>query len=227
MSIRTVRPRTAALGCIAVCCGVLAASPAAGAATIHACVKKTSGATRIVGAKAKCRHGEQSLSWNTAGPAGATGASGAAGAKGANGTNGTNGAAAGFVARSTESVPIAAKATVLLSKLLPPGSYILNAKSIVVSSSKAAETAALECGVFEAPGTTPPTEGEAIDEEFWSAPLAKLTSGTTYEVDTTLPFVAGFTSTAATTVDVVCARGTVAVSAIYTQLTAIQVSSLG
>jgi len=160
MSIRTVRPRTAALGCIAVCCGVLAASPAAGAATIHACVKKTSGATRIVGAKAKCRHGEQSLSWNTAGPAGATGASGAAGAKGANGTNGTNGAAAGFVARSTESVPIAAKATVLLSKLLPPGSYILNAKSIVVSSSKAAETAALECGVFEAPGTTPRPKGK-------------------------------------------------------------------
>ena len=66
------------------------------ASVIHACVKRTSGATRIVSAKAKCRKGEQKLSWNTSGPAGPAGRSGATGAEGKAGANGTDGAVAGF-----------------------------------------------------------------------------------------------------------------------------------
>jgi len=59
----------------------LAAAPQADAATIYTCVKKN-GAVRIVTKKAKCKRGENKLTWNTAG---------GTGKNGANGTNGTNG----------------------------------------------------------------------------------------------------------------------------------------
>ena len=71
---------------------------------IHACVKRTSGATRIVSAKAKCRKGEQKLSWNTSGPAGPAGRSGATGAEGKAGANGTDGAVAGFTESTSTTV---------------------------------------------------------------------------------------------------------------------------
>lgn len=64
----------------------------AGDGSVKVCVKKSSGATRVVTPKADCRKKERTLSINQQGrrgPAGAVGATGAPGAKGAKGDTGT------------------------------------------------------------------------------------------------------------------------------------------
>jgi hypothetical protein len=68
-------------------------------AVIHACVKKNTGLVRIVGAAAKCRRGESSVTWNAQGARGAAGAPGTAGPQGPAGAAGTAGSkgAAGAV----------------------------------------------------------------------------------------------------------------------------------
>ena len=68
-----------------------ATAPPADAATIYACVKKRSGAVRIVSQSAKCKKSELKLSWNTTGRNGANGRSGTNGAQGAAGKEGTRG----------------------------------------------------------------------------------------------------------------------------------------
>lgn len=66
--------------------------------SVHACVIKSSGAVRVVGAGAQCRNREVLLSWNekgqagSVGPAGPVGAAGPAGPSGAAGTRGATGA---------------------------------------------------------------------------------------------------------------------------------------
>ncbi len=74
------RSAAAAFAVMAVLVASFALAPQAGASTITVCVKKSSGAVRLITGKAKCKKGEKKLSWNSKGPAGA------------NGTNGTNGA---------------------------------------------------------------------------------------------------------------------------------------
>jgi hypothetical protein len=218
------------LACAAALSGSLILSAGAGAATIHACVKKTSGVTRIVGAKTKCKRSEQRLSWNTAGPKGAAGAPGppgSPGTAGATGAAGAAGAVAGFVASELQVEPVEERPTVIVSKLLPPGSYVVSAKSELAASSKAAETAEVECGMFDAPGTTPPVTGSTLDLAIWAASTEKFGTGTEFEAVASLPFLASVSSSVATTVDLVCGRSKVLVSALYSQLSAIQVSSLG
>jgi hypothetical protein len=61
--MRTATIRTTGLALVAgVSAAAAVAAGSAQAASIHACVKPKSGTTRIVGAKAKCHHGEQKLS---------------------------------------------------------------------------------------------------------------------------------------------------------------------
>jgi type VI protein secretion system component Hcp len=73
-----------------------AASPSQAADTIHACVKRFSGDTRIVRPGQSCRIGEQLVVWNVAGPqgpAGPAGPQGSAGPQGPQGVDGTQGPA--------------------------------------------------------------------------------------------------------------------------------------
>jgi hypothetical protein len=82
---------------------LIAAAPGADAAIIYACVKKHSGAARIVSKSSKCHKGESRIYWNSygvpgqrgaTGPKGATGAKGSTGSKGENGIKGETGLAA-------------------------------------------------------------------------------------------------------------------------------------
>jgi hypothetical protein len=70
---------------------VPAAVPQASAATIYACVKKKSGAARIVTVRTKCKKNEIKLYWNTTGPAGREGHQGKPGKEGARGREGVRG----------------------------------------------------------------------------------------------------------------------------------------
>src|SRR5215207_4074207 len=63
----------------------------ASAATIRACVDKSSGQTRILSpnsSSTSCGKNENLITWNSVGPAGPAGATGATGAKGATGAQG-------------------------------------------------------------------------------------------------------------------------------------------
>ena len=207
--------------------GDLAMSSPAGAATIRACVKKTSGVTRIVHGKAKCKHGEQSLSWGTAGPKGATGPAGPAGSTGAGGANGTS---AGFFASTSSAVTVKELVgTVLVSKVLPPGSFIVSTKTVLDAESKVStDVPVVECGMFDQPGTTPPGFGPGlVDAGAFVSPLAKV-SVSTFQAFGTLAFLGSVNSTVATTLDLVCVKGeNTKVEATNSQLAAIQVSQIG
>ena len=83
--------RTAGAGTLGALLAALAVAPSADAATYYACVKKKSGAIRIVSRRTKCRRNEQKISFNSTGISGRNGANGRNGNNGKNGANGTNG----------------------------------------------------------------------------------------------------------------------------------------
>jgi cysteine-rich repeat protein len=72
--------------------GALSAGSSASSTTITACVKKSSGAARIVSSGTKCRSTERRVSWKRIGPAGKQGPAGPQGATGAQGVQGQPGA---------------------------------------------------------------------------------------------------------------------------------------
>jgi cysteine-rich repeat protein len=72
--------------------GALSAGSSASSTTITACVKKSSGAARIVSSGSKCRSTERRVTWKRIGPAGKQGLAGAQGATGAQGVQGATGA---------------------------------------------------------------------------------------------------------------------------------------
>jgi hypothetical protein len=84
--------------CLIVSASVLTAgSSFADTETLTACVKKSNGATRIIGGKMKCAKSERQITWTSTsdsliGPAGASGATGAPGPAGATGSVGATGA---------------------------------------------------------------------------------------------------------------------------------------
>ncbi|MFN8585478.1 MAG: hypothetical protein U0446_09195 [Dehalococcoidia bacterium] len=59
--------------------------------SIHACVNKTNGQVRVVGASEDCKVPEYALDWRIAGPAGASGSTGPQGASGPTGPQGATG----------------------------------------------------------------------------------------------------------------------------------------
>src|SRR4051812_32610348 len=66
----------------------VAVSTSATSTTIKACVKKSGGAMRQVGASTKCKSTEKSVSWNVRGVAGPKGVAGPAGPVGPAGESG-------------------------------------------------------------------------------------------------------------------------------------------
>ncbi len=65
---------------------------------VRACVRSATGSVRLVVKTAKCRRGEQSVTWNQRGVGGAAGGVGAAGAKGERGESGPTGSIQGAAA---------------------------------------------------------------------------------------------------------------------------------
>ena len=179
------------------------------ASVIHACVKRTSGATRIVSAKAKCRKGEQKLSWNTSGPAGPAGRSGATGAEGKAGANGTDGAVAGFTESTSTTVvslpPL--KEEALLSKVVPPGSYLVFAKAVLLAEAKSALVGSVLCALDDTPGTsfTGGGSGNELDISGWSSPLAEQEGASSFNAIGTVSLQGAVSSTLTTTLTLACA----------------------
>jgi hypothetical protein len=202
-------------------------SPAA-AATIHACVKKRSGATRIVKGRARCRKGEQKLSWGTTGPAGPPGTGGGAGKAG---VNGANGAVAVFGASELERQPLALeKVAVIVSKVVPPGSYFVSAKTVILAEAEAAASAALSCGITDSPGTAYGPEHTTVDISSWESALNPK-GAKEFKLVTTLFAQGTMTSTVTSTLALVCVQLSkdpgLQAFAIFSQLGAIQASQIG
>ncbi len=61
---------------------IASANPASAASTYYACVKKSSGETKMVKKNKKCKKGWKKVTWSATGPTGATGPVGPAGAMG-------------------------------------------------------------------------------------------------------------------------------------------------
>jgi len=203
--IRAVRPMTFISATGAAVLLALAVAPAASAATIHACVSRKSGATRIVGAKAKCRHGENRLSWSSSGPAGPQGVPGATGAAGAAGANGVG---IDFASSKSgeEPVPLASGAEdVIASETLPAGSYFVSSNStlLALKATKAGVLVAVACGIADSAGTPSIKKpNETIDESVWFQELFK--SGAEYEAVAGMGLQGQLTTTAPTTLALIC-----------------------
>jgi len=231
MFSRTNAVRRAAIpGAIgAVCATIALLSPtavsAAGPTTIHACVSNRSGAMRIVGAKAKCRHGEHALSWGASGPAGPAGATGATGAAGAPGANGVGADYASF-SFGPDKLGVSETGDVVLTKAIPAGTYFASAKTVVAAiEGKAAVFVVVICELVDSSSTVHLVEpGEAIDIGEWIQALPS--SGPQFEGASTMEMQGQLTTTAVTTLALICApiEGTKEASfdAVASQLSALQ-----
>jgi hypothetical protein len=207
---------------------VLVAAQAAQASTIHACVKPKSGATRIVGVKAKCRHGEQKLSWNTTGPQGPRGSGGGPGAPGAPGAEGKSGATALFVATTSfakQAIPAGGAA--VMKKVLPPGSFAVAAKTTLVFEAESAKVMGrVLCLLVDRAGTTETGESTTLDASILVAVLGE--KGTTeFEAQSVLTLEGSLTSKVTSTLTMSCsAFSTVEAAAVTPEMQALQVSTI-
>lgn len=200
----------------------------AGATTIHACVKSKSGATRIVGAKAKCHHGEQKLSWNTEGPRGPAGGGGAQGIPGSAGTNGTNGAGPLFAAGSSTQTHIVTSETILVSKVVPPGSYMIWGKIDILETGNTRESPLLECRLRAHAGTEESDEPEGIDDSIFEAPLSEHAAGS-FQGAATIPLGGTYVSSRTSTLFATCKKeggGSTTATSLLAQIQALGVTSV-
>ena len=194
------------LGLVAAAALALGAQSAA-AAAIHACVKPKSGATRIVSAKANCRHGEQKLSWNTTGERGPAGANGANGTNGSEGKAGANGAGTVYSTfeENSEPAPLATGLNTILTKVIPPGTYKVSAKTTVVGKSTTAAHVKLICYLVDLPGTAKSSEGTTIDITALTEPLVEIEPGE-WLLDAPLTLEGTVTSTVTSTLSMICVK---------------------
>jgi hypothetical protein len=200
----------------------LAAAPA-GAATVYVCAKAKGGTVRIVGRSASCHRGEHKLSLGTgpAGPQGLQGKEGSQGKEGAAGHNGADGAVAGYFASHEAPVLFTAAAEVsIVSKTIPAGNYIVFGKTAVFSGAEGGVFAGAQCELRDGANT--------LDTAVWMQLLPFL-GGTFYGGSTTLPLQAALSTTAPSTLSILCSDrspdlANQYVDAAYAQLEAIQTS---
>jgi hypothetical protein len=234
-----------------------ATEASAGATTYYACVNK-SGAARISKKRLRCRKGESRLSWRSTGAPGRNGLNGLSGAAGrdgvngkdgangrdgSNGTNGVdgtngkdgaNGAVAGYAtAPTSEGVAFTTATelnpTTIVSRAVPAGSFVANAKvEVMLSDTKAGGFANVECRLL----ATPTAGGASVsDTSGWMAAM-----NVAFVVDvaqTTLPLTLAIDSpTEPSTLSLVCwvgvkeaAGGTFTAEANNAAITAAQTTS--
>ena len=235
MRIQTSPKRSVArtLAASVVIAGMLTASAAAASGTIYACVKRTSGATRIVGAKTKCRRGEQKLSWGTGaagkdGVPGLAGVPGAPGAPGAEGKTGADGAAVVFQGDNFPAQPLANESlTTTVSKVVPPGSYAVFSRTVFISEEPTAAFAEAFCELFGQAGTAGTGESTVIDETGWAGPLGEK-SKNTFLAQASVSLQGVYTSAVTSTLVLGCANdSTPAVTANVSRVDAVGVTRIG
>jgi len=216
MSKPSARRGTLALAALAALLVVaFAAVPAAQASTLYACVTKSGTAHVFTKKPKKCKSKKEKLvSWNTSGPAGKNGTNGSNGSNGSNGGNGLNGAVAGYSATQSKGISFTnvegkQASTLILSKTLPAGSYIVNGNVQIVSSQAGkndqGETALttyvdLSCTLGDTPTSG---SGATSQTSFWSG----LTNIPVFIVaigDTNLSFNFALTTTASSTATITC-----------------------
>jgi hypothetical protein len=227
---RRLAPIAGALAAMSL--AALAAAPQASATTIYACVNKRTGAARVFTRIPRCSRHERRVAWDTQGPAGRTGATGKTGptgrtgltgkngTNGTNGANGANGAVAGYSASQPASVEFTGKKEApILTKTLPPGNYIVSAKTVVSSTATALTRSAAVC---ELQGGGPTV---VLDTSGWDAELAD--DAGTYLGETTLSLDAAVTLKATTVLSLVCSDLTSdpsgqTFSAVHSQIVAVE-----
>jgi hypothetical protein len=211
--------------------GVLAMAAQADAATVYACVRKSSGTARIVSKHAKCKKGESKLSWNTVGPAGKNGATGPAGKNGANGTNGTNGtngkngtngAVAGYSA-SAGDVTLTTSFESVVGKTLPAGSYLLSAKAQVDATGEEAGLAVAVCVLGDLTSDTELDFG-VLDQGLGEFAVKEFEAGGTISLQAAVTLSAPAEIVVSCFAPTIPTKGEVALET--TQLAALQVNSL-
>jgi hypothetical protein len=203
--------------------------PAARASTIYACVKPRSGATRIVGAKARCRHGEKRMSWSTTGPREPVGAAGAPGAPGGPGAEGKPGVASAYSIFTSESAQVATgKESLLIAKTIPPGSYVAFFKTNLVAEAETPGFVEAACLLGYRPGTATTGEATDIDLSAWTAALAPK-EAKDFQAISPIAMQAAFTTKVTVTLAAGCLSfaGAVNPHSAYAQLQAVGVSSIG
>jgi len=190
--------------------------------------------TRIVAAKAKCRHGEQKLAWNTSGPPGQAGPSGAPGANGAPGVNGTGPA---FFSSAVEFGPLTEESEVVFTKTVPPGDYVVSTTLVLLAhAASAGLSVGADCFVLDVPGTKFSLLAAETNKEVaevgvgvWEVGLVTQGAGD-FDADTTMALAGALPSTVTSTLGVICsADGSsagVSVTIPLAQLVAQHVSSI-
>jgi hypothetical protein len=143
-------------------------------------------------AKTCARH-DRKRTWSEVGPRGPAGANGK---DGTSGTNGANGAVAGFSAASGAShVNISASATTVLTKALPAGSFIVNAKTVLVIEGAQTESANDLCEL---------SDGSVTDTSQWMASPSAWKLATTFYAASTVSLDIAVTSASPSTVTLAC-----------------------
>jgi hypothetical protein len=135
---------------------------------------------------------------------GKTGADGSPGPAGPTGPQGPPGNGAGYTAQLSTPQPLTDKPTVLLTKEVPAGSYIVATQAqIVVTGATAAVGAAATCELLDSPGPVFETSSVKLGVGTWSAQLAENASHE-YEGASTVSISAALSSEAERTISLVC-----------------------
>jgi hypothetical protein len=104
---------------------------------INGCYAKSNGMLRVVDSNEQCKPNETALNFNQTGPQGPQGIQGLQGADGATGATGSAGArgiSEAYFARQIGEFPLLINfPTTVLSKNVPAGSYVINAKVVAAS----------------------------------------------------------------------------------------------
>lgn len=196
--------------------------------TITACVHKHGGG--LYEAKRCARH-DGELSWGVAGTQGSSGTDGQAGPQGPvgprgpqgpigeQGPAGANGAVAGYSASVATNVDFTAGTKTILSKTLPAGSFIVNAKTELAASATSSGYVNDECELVD---------GATTDYAQWSVPMAP--EFLVYVGEGTVSMNIAVSSPSPSTVAVTCwpvanTGSSFSTGAAYTQIDAIQTSA--
>ena len=201
--------------------------------SIHGCVARSK-ALLVVKPDQRCPARTAALTFSQTGPRGATGATGAqgiqgqqgiAGSNGTDGTNGTNASVAGYSASALGAIDFktTSLSNVFAHLTLPPGSYLLTAKSVVRATESGPDFIDATCVLFQQNGTS-----SQQDSSEFSVPLAQVGS-TVYQAIGTVSMQLAVTTTAQTTWDESCVANGYAnsptVNATDTRLEAITLGS--
>jgi hypothetical protein len=221
----TSRPRARLAACVLAPVAALVLPPLAHAATpsstrsaaTHRTFRPTSGhhrarrRTRPAGPLTRAQIEQLIKRSRRPGPPGAAGPAGPAG---------TNGAVAGYSAAQTgPPLNLGSSPSTVVSKMLPPGNFIVHAKVVLNANTSSSGSALAECNLMSG--------SSSLDKAQWDQPLSMLIANAVYAAAATLPVQAGVVLTAPSSVSLQCfmTGPSVQLTASNAQLQAVQVNT--